>query len=422
VSTQSALRRVGWNLVDQVISSGTNAALSFLVARSVSSADFGGFAVAFTVFSLSTGVSRAVSTSPMGVRFTSVPPAEFALAAGASVGSAFALGVLTGLGCLVAGGLVGGAAGVALVALGVVLPGLLSQDAWRLVFFAEGRPKAAALNDAVWAVFQLGAVGALVVSGSASIGLLVGAWGLSAGAAAVLGLRQSAVRPRPTATVNWLRTHRNLTGYVLAEYVTLQGAQQAALLVIASVASLEAIGALRGAQVILGPITILSVGVYSFALPEFSRRRSTLSIRGWLRGGLALSAFGIVAAVSWGSLFFVLPDSVGEALLGASWTGTQSVLLPSLVGMCGSAAAAGPGTLLLAMDRARVTFWGCTVLAFLLLTLGVGGVLIGGATGAAWGFAAAFCLMVVPWWTLLVREVRRTVVTASHEVEEPSRP
>jgi O-antigen/teichoic acid export membrane protein len=119
-------------------------------------------------------------------------------------------------------------------------------------------------------------------------------------------------------------------------------------------------------------------------------------------------------------VFFLVPDSVGEALLGASWTGTQSVLLPSLVGMCGSAAAAGPGTLLLAMDRARVTFWGCTVLASLLLSLGVAGVLVGGARGAAWGFAAAFCLMVGPWWTLLVREVRRTVVTASPAVEHPS--
>jgi len=104
-----ALRRASWNLVDQVISSGTNAALSFLIARSVSSADFGGFAVAFTVFSLVIGVSRAVSTSPLSVRFTRVQPGEFREAAAAGVGTAFTLGIVSGLGCLVAGLVVGGA-------------------------------------------------------------------------------------------------------------------------------------------------------------------------------------------------------------------------------------------------------------------------------------------------------------------------
>ncbi len=416
----AVLRRASWNLVDQVISSGTNAALSFLIARSVSSADFGGFAVAFTVFALIIGVSRAISTSPLSIRFTAVPPGEFRQAAAAGAGTAFALGLVSGLGCLVGGVLVGGAAGEALVALGVVLPGLLSQDAWRLVFFAEGRPHAAAANDAMWAVIQLASVGALLLLHVESIGPLVLVWGLSAAAAALMGLRQSKVRPRPGAAAGWLRRHRDLTGYLLAEYVTVQGGQQAALLIIASVGSLEAIGALRGAQVLLGPTTILAVGMYTFALPEFSRRRASLSVRGWMRGGLALSLFVTLSGVTWGVLFLVLPDAFGAALLGASWPNTKAILVASIVGQAGAAIVIGPSTMLYAMDRARVTVRVHAVLAVLILGCGVAGVFIGGANGAAWGFAVAFWALVPAWWLLVHREARATVQQQEHRTSSPT--
>jgi O-antigen/teichoic acid export membrane protein len=416
VKAPAALGRASWNLVDQVISSGTNAALSFLIARSVSSSDFGGFAVAFTVFSLIIGISRAVATSPLSVRFTTVSAEEFKQAAAAGVGTAFTLGIVCGAGCLVAGAVVGGAAGQALVALGVVLPGLLSQDAWRLVFFAEGRPRAAAANDAVWAVTQLGAVGALILADWESIGPLVLVWGLSAAAAALMGLRQSGVRPRPGAAGGWLRRHRGLTGYLLAEFVTLQGGQQAALLIIASVGSLEAIGALRGAQVLLGPTTILAVGMYTFALPEFSRRRSSLSFRGWMRGGLGLSLLVTVSGVVWGALFLVLPDAFGEALLGDSWPNTKAILVASIVGQAGAAIVIGPSTMLYAMDRARVTIRIHAVLAALILGCGVGGVYLDGANGAAWGFAVAFWTVVPAWWVLVRREARATVLRESAAV------
>lgn len=403
------LRRASWNLVDQVIHSGTNAALTFLIARSVSSADFGGFGVAFTVFALIIGVSRAASTSPLSVRFTTVPAEDFKRAAGAGVGTAFTLGVVCGLGCLVAGAVVGGAAGEALVALGVVLPGLLCQDAWRLVFFAESRPRAAVVNDSVWAVTQLGAVGALVLGDFESIGPLVLVWGLSAAAAALLGLRQSGVRPRPFAAKAWMSRHRDLTGYLLAEFVTVQGGQQTAMLVIASVGTLEAIGALRGAQVLLGPTTILAIGMYTFALPEFSRRRASLSVRGWMRGGLALSLSVTSVALAWGLLFLFAPDAVGESLLGDSWIGTKSVLLASIVGQAGATIVIGPSTMLYAMDRARVTVRVHAVLAVLILGLGIGGVYVGGAEGAAWGFALAFWAVVPAWWVLVHREARGLV-------------
>src|SRR5680860_302680 len=87
----SGLLRAGWNLVDQVISSATNALLAFLIARSVSDSDFGGFSVAFTIFSVFIGLCRAVAASPLGIRFARSDTAEFRRAAAAGVGAALAV-------------------------------------------------------------------------------------------------------------------------------------------------------------------------------------------------------------------------------------------------------------------------------------------------------------------------------------------
>jgi O-antigen/teichoic acid export membrane protein len=413
---RAGLLRAGWNLVDQVISSGTNAVLAVLVARSVSSTDFGGFAVAFTVFSLCIGVTRALAGSPLGVRFAGASPADFRRASAAGAGTALALGYAGGAACVVVGLSLDGALQASLVALGVVLPGLLLQDLWRLVFFAEQRPRAAAANDALWAVLQVGAILWLTAFGVHAVAPLILAWGVSACGAAVLGTYQAKVFPRPREARRWLRDHRGLSRVLAREYLTLQGGHQAAMLVIAAVGSLSAVGALRGAQTLLGPATVLMVGMYSFALPELSRRRGTLTADGWMRAAYALSAFVTVLGIAWGALFLLLPDRFGAALLGDSWSGTDEVLLAAVVMQVGSTLSIGFSTALHAMDRARVTLVAQSVLSVLLLLGGVGGVLLGGAEGAAWGFAIAQCSVVPAWWALARREARRVAAPTGPEV------
>lgn len=400
----SALLRAGWNLLDQVISSGTNALLSFLVARSVTDSDFGGFSVAFTIFSLFIGISRAFASSPLSVRYAGKSDGDFRKGTASAVGAALAIGMIGGAGCLIVGSLLGGPAGLALLALGLVLPGLLVQDAWRFVFFAMARPKAAVVNDAVWAVLQLSAVWALVVMRFDSSGAYILAWGFSACAAALLGLRQTGTRPLPFRSLGWLRAHRDLTKYLLLEYVTLQGSLQLTLLLIASIASLSTVGALRGAQVLLGPATIVAVGMYSFALPEFSRRRDVLNARQWMLGAVALSFLVTATVALWGILFLVLPDAVGRELLGATWPATREILVASIVQAAGAAIAMGPATMLYAMDRAKVTLAIHSALAPMVFGGGIIGVMVDGANGAAWGFSVALWAVVPAWWIKVQRE------------------
>ena len=403
-----AARRAAWNLADQVVSSVTNAALSFLVARSVSDTAFGGFAVAFTVFALVVGAVRAGATSPLGIRFSDRSPDEFREAARAAAGTAMSVGMLAGIGSVAAGLSIGGVSGPALIALGVVLPGLLVQEAWRQVFFAEGRPAAATVNDIAWAVMQFAAMATLLLTDHRSIGALILAWGGPAAAAAVIGVRPPSLIPAPRRPVPCLPAHRDLTGYTVAEFATLQGVQQATLLVIASVGSLEAIGALRGVQILLGPTMIVEMAAMNFAVPEFARRRNMLTASGWARAAFAISGTVAVVGLSWGVVFLLVPDGVGHALLGATWSDTSANLVPTIVGQLGSTLGVGPAALLYAMGRARVTLLIHTVYAPLVFACGIGGVLLAGGPGAAWGFAVAFWSVLPLWWLRFWREAQRS--------------
>lgn len=416
------LGRASWNLLDQVLSSGTNAALSFLVARSVDATEFGGLAVALSVFAILVGLTRALATSPLGVRFSDAPTAAFRTAASSASGAALAISLVAGAGCLAASTVVGPPTASTLLTLGVVFPGLLVQDACRQVFFAAARPAAAAANDAVWAVAQIGLIAVLLHSGVSTVWPLVAAWGGSAVLAALVGLLQARMVPRPQLAARWVSRHRDLTGYLVGQFLALQGSQQGALLVIAGLASLDAIGALRGVQVLLGPTTILAVAAVSFAVPEFSRRRSRLDVRGWLTSALCVSAVVGVLGLAWGVLFIVLPGSVGASLLGQTWPGVQSILVPTILGQLAATIGLGPSAMLVAMDRTRRTFLLSMLQSPLILVGGIGGALLHGALGAAWGFALVFWVMAPVNWIVLGREARRrpTLESGTPPVDAPA--
>ena len=53
---------------------------------------------------------------------------------------------------------------VSFLAFALVQPGILIQDSWRFVFFADGRPEMAAANDVVWAKMRSLSDGAKLAS------------------------------------------------------------------------------------------------------------------------------------------------------------------------------------------------------------------------------------------------------------------
>ncbi|MBW0099413.1 hypothetical protein I4I73_25790, partial [Pseudonocardia sp. KRD-184] len=417
VKIPAVARRAGWNLGDQMLVSLTNSVLSFMVANSVDAPSFGGFSVAFTVFALVISGSRALATSPLNIRFTDAEEDESHRSAGYATGTALTIGFVTGVGCGIAGLLLDGPASAALLALAVVMPIVVVQDSYRYVFFSRGRPSAAALSDGTWTLFQLSAVAALLVFGAESVGLLILAWGVSALAAVAMGIKQSGTFPDPRRAPAWFREHRDLTGYLFASAATAHGANQGAMLVIAGVGTVQALGSLRGAALILGPTSILSSAAMSFAIPEFSRRRKTMTDRQWLLAAVGVSGAVAFLGLCWGSFFLLVPDQVGIFLLDDTWQGTSEILLAAVVAQVFACGTIGPVVMLYAIDRASSTLPIQIVLGSLTFLGGVGGVTLAGAPGAQWGFALANLVVIPFWFYRLWRELKKRRDLLDQEAE-----
>ena len=345
--------RAGWGLADQMLSSLTNFGLGILVARNVGREDFGGFSLAFASFLVVLNVSRAISTEPLLIRYSAISVEEWRRGARAAAGASLATGALGSVICLAVAALTQGPVQAAFATLAVVLPGLLLQDCWRFAFVARGTPRVTFLVDLAWAaalvplllVVELGVSGVTVV-------LPLLAWGGSAAFAALVGALLAGIVPRPDLTRAWLHLHTDLVPRFVAEAITGAGAGQVVVLAVGGLVGLKDAGAIRAGQLLMGPMQVMFMAVTLIAVPE-----AVLILRGGLdrlvRACVLIGAGMSLSVVVWTALVLLLPDSVGTALLGETWTGAREVILPLGLALAGLAASSGAGIGLRALADAR---------------------------------------------------------------------
>lgn len=387
MTARALARRSGWAFADQAVSSLTNFALSVAVARAVGVREFGAFGLAVALYLFLVGLSRAIVSEPLLVRFSDARPAERRSAVRQSVGTAVLLGTALGAVTAAGGRAVPGPVGTALLPLGLALPGLLAQDAWRFAFLAGARPAAAVVNDLVWAGAQVVLMGAVLAVGG-SVGTLVAAWGLSAAVAAVVGAIQEGGAPAPLAARSWATAHADLASRFTGEFLVRQGVRQLTVYAVGAAGGLSAVAAIRGAQVVFGPLHVLLAGVQLMAVPEAVRlaRRSLASLARAVRVlAAALAALGVAAA----GIALVLPDSLGLALLGDSWRAAAPVLVPQALVMAGVGASSAYVAGMRAMSAASRTLRSRVATMPLFVAGGTGGAVVSGAAGAIAGIALA---------------------------------
>jgi O-antigen/teichoic acid export membrane protein len=260
--------RAVWAVLDQTLSSASNFALAVIVARRVGTTEYGVFAIGFTIYALALGVSRALSTDPLVVRFSHKSLADQREEAGTAAGTAILFGVILGGLLVVAALLAGSPLRSPLLVFGLGLPFLLWQDSYRYQFVASRRPQLAALNDLVW-LLALSALFAIAVHADASTAApYVVAWSAAAACAAVVGLAFARTWPRGRGAVHWLRLHADLNVRFAVEFLMISGAPQLVLLALAAVSGYSEAGGLRGAIVLLGPVILLATGAVIATVPE----------------------------------------------------------------------------------------------------------------------------------------------------------
>jgi hypothetical protein len=394
---QAAISRAGWNITDQALSSLTNAALSIFVARSVDAHSFGAFAICFSIYSLVIGGTRTLVSDPLTIRFGAAGPESFAAARRPAIAGAACLGAVAGALLVVAAFTQTGDLRNSLLALGLTMPGLALQDALRLSFISERRPRAAAANDFLWAALQGAGVALLLFTDVSSAALFVAVWGAGAAVAAFYGIVSAQAYPVPRRAFRWLRDQLHMSGFFISEYVAVAGAIQLAMLFVAIIGEVSDVGAIRGGFVLLGPLSVIFFGSTFFAVPELVRRRM-LPPRHHLKAAAALSGSLLLATLLWGGLLLQIPDELGRELLGEAWVGGRAVV-PALIALqAGVALAIGPVCVMRAFGAARQTMEMGLLLAPLLLLFAIVGVRLDGAEGAALGLAIAQWIPVAVWW------------------------
>jgi O-antigen/teichoic acid export membrane protein len=402
-------RRTRWGIADQAVSSLTNFAVAAVAARAVAPRAFGAFSVALAAYVFVMWLGRALVSEPLVVRFTTADADARRRAGAEALGAAIVVGALTGVVMLAAGALLAGTLGAVVAAMAVCLPALLAQDAYRYLLMAEGRTWSAAWNDTIWFGTQTVLVATLLATGHATAVTLVLAFGVGAAAAAVGGARQAHVIPALGRSHGWLRDHRDLGVPFAIELVAVNGVGQVALVLVAVVAGVVAVGELRAAILLLSPPTVLFSGLFLCAIPEAVRLRER-SLRALRTLVIALAVGTVAVTVAWGVAISLVPTHLGQALLRSNWANGRHLLVPAVVLTAGSAAALASVVGLRGLASARDSLRVRILAAPITLVAAVVGGRLDGAYGAGVGLAAAACVSAALAWVAFSQATRRAGV------------
>ncbi|OAR27697.1 hypothetical protein A8W25_02555 [Streptomyces sp. ERV7] len=395
--------RLSWGLADQAASSMSNFAVGIYVARSLGVTAFGVFSLAWVTYGVVLNVSRGLATDPLVVRFSGVPEASWRGAVARSTGTALGVGAAIGAACLVVGLALGGRVGPAFACLGVMLPGLLLQDAWRYSFFAAGTGRKAFVNDVVWGVALVPAM--VVAARVGSVAAFVLAWGASATVAAGYGYIQSGILPRTTRARGWLREQRDLGSRYLVENVSLSGANQLRAYGLGVIVGVGAVGAVRGAELLLGPFLAILMGLSLVTVAEAARvlRRAPHRLG---RFCLLLGGGQAAAALLWGGALLLMPDRLGAFVLGDVWPSASQLIVPVTLGVAGAGLGTGAAAGLRALAAARRSLRCQLFASACYVSGGLGGAALADTVGSAWGVAAATGCSSAVWWLQLRSALR----------------
>lgn len=401
------LRRVSWGIVDQALVSLASALVTVQGAATLPAADFGVLATALAAFYLALSVVRGMVSEVYILRFAAaraVPLDQPGGAQATTVLLALAMSLV-----LVATAMVNGDGSVrVLLALVVALPFLLLQDVRRAILVSSALTRRSAASSALVLVGQLVGGAALHVTHRETAPALLLVWASAAATGIMLVRIPGADRvPIVTGSREWLRHSRPYWPPLLTEALSLNGASQVPIFLVAGLAGTGVVAGLRAAVLLLAPMTVLHQAVGQLIVAEAARvDRARLP-----RFSVFCQAAFLAAWILWVSVLLASPNWILAHVVGASLPSA----LVALPGMTAFAAA----NMLAAVPAAtlRVTGGLGTAVATRLLLIPplVGAPILLAAASAstgqiAGGFGAYGLCSLVVWNTVSRRSLRRSAV------------
>lgn len=345
--------RLTVSVADQMASSGSNFLLVVLVARGANPSELGILLLAYAVLTGSVVMTRSALGAIIGMDHVLAGADTKRVLVSRSTAASMVLSLIP-LGILVTWGLILGldrdvARGVIL--LGILSPLVIVQDLLRYVAIAAGRPAVALASDSLWLVCcSVGLVLPLafgVFDESLISGVL--AWGIGAFLALIYSI--AVVRPGIpiwSGTLRWLRAdirrvHLSLT----AAAGSLSQVGNASL--VGAALGPQAIGAVRGAGTLFGPLNTITSSIAIALVPE-AKRTSPLKADRLFR---AATAGMILLTVAWGGTILLVPSEIGSAILGETWGLARALVLATTIEYCGLALWVTASARLRAHDQTR---------------------------------------------------------------------
>jgi O-antigen/teichoic acid export membrane protein len=294
------------------------------LARVLPAEDFGVFSLVYAGLTLFLGSSRAYFGIPLVLSAQGGAgniARSYSLAfSGLLLLSLPIVGVLVGLGALAS---LGNSSELTILMVAVVslaTPLILLQDLARYYAIARSRPQSAVMSDGVW---FLGAF-ALVLAGP----MVGSSWTIAGWLAAIILSAVVAVAPTRPA-IDLLGGRRNLIPKrgiresVLGSALLSSGTGLLVAVLVAPAFGIAGVGSIRGIGTLFGPMNTMIAFLDFAVLGALVKRDRSKDSRSM--SFLLLLIIGVTAI--WGLLLFLIPQNVGEAVLGETWVGAR-VLLP----------------------------------------------------------------------------------------------
>lgn len=366
-------------IASQAISSVSNLLLAVVVAREVSSREFGAWGIGYALLILLLSVSRALVSTPVLVR-QDYRSRDVANTSGLALALGFgAFACASSLAPIMPTGL-----GATLIAFGAIAPGVLWHDNLRYVGIRERRMgRVVTLDVAV----LLGQLGLLTIwhflGGPLNVASLVAGWGAPCALVAIVFTIKIRILPTLTGAWRYLSADGRLAATFLTDTLIVSVLTAALPAGLALALGLEMAGLFRGGQTVIGVVGVVVAGTIPLITADTKTlRRSGRSVN-WviIRWSLLIAAI----SAAYGIALLLIPQRLGGALLGETW----ALLVPYLWFFILHACLRGPYTVVPALLRG--TRQGALLLDYrirssIAVTLcPLGGAMLFGLLGALYG-------------------------------------
>jgi O-antigen/teichoic acid export membrane protein len=394
------LRLIAGFLDQGIVSLGS---ITYLIcaAQFLSSTELGKFAIGVATLALTLSVVRAMCGETLLARLEG--DSCFEGQAVAMLGLVSILAVIAFVLCLGVTSLWRPASGV-FVATAFAVPGILFQDAVRYLLIARRDPKALLASDSA---FVLISSTAIVVSAHSwrSGEAVIAAWASVSFVLAVLLLMVYRWIPDVRSAFGWFRDVWQQSSAFAVESILGALVGYTTVVVIAAFSSHAEVAAFRATISVFGVTSVATNFLRSSVLRELAKR----DLADGRQANLvqAKMACVLVAAVaSAATVLYLMPMSLGQRLLGDTWSVVAGLLMAGAVNRLAASASVVPTVML----RVLGVSWQATKVRIVISIVGLGfgpvGAYLDGAQGALYFESFTYILLAV-LLSSLVKETLR---------------